>query len=109
MNVSKLLGLLIIISVGFVAYHMPLLKAQSNLYLTGRVVMGSTDRPASSVWVELVNKGVSVARSLTGDDGRYYISGLTAGTYEIVVLRSNQEIHRGQIRLSTNHTHNIFL
>jgi len=109
MNISKSLGLFLIISIGFIAYNMPLPKAQSTLYLTGTVVMRSTNRPASSLWVEVVNRGVSVARSLTGDDGRYYISGLTAGSYEIVVLRSDQEMYRSQIRLTTNQTHNISL
>jgi len=98
-----------IVSLGVIAYFSPPSEAETNLYLTGTVFFKSSNSPASSLWVEVVNGGERVARSLTGDDGRYYISGLAAGSYEIIVLKSNQELFRRQLQLTGNRTFDITL
>jgi hypothetical protein len=92
-----------------IVYFIPVSKAQPNLYLTGKVVSKSSKNPVSSVWVEVVKSGKRVGRSLTGDDGRYYISGLGKGSYEIVVAKNKQELYRCQLRLKGNRTLDITL
>ena len=58
----------------------------ASSYLTGTVTSGQS-RPVRSVWVMVFDGNRLKGRSLTGDDGRYYIGGLEAGTYTVVVRR----------------------
>lgn len=109
MKKSVLGAILAICFIALLAYFIPLSTAQLNLYLTGKVLYKSSNKPVSSVWVLLVKSGENLSRSLTGDDGRYYISGLKKGSYEIVVLKNKQELFRSKIRLSDNRTFDITL
>ncbi len=95
--------------IAIVIYVIPISQAQQSLYLTGRVVSGSSHNPVPSVWVEVVKSGNRIRRSLTGDDGRYFISGLDRGSYEIIVVKSMQELFRGQLQLTGNQTFDITL
>ena len=103
---AAMLGIWFIASIVF---FIPLSKAKPNLYLTGRVVSSSSNNPISSVWVEVVKAGSRVGRSLTGDDGRYYISGLDKGLYEIAVIQNNQVLYRCQIQLTGNRVLDVTL
>ena len=60
--------------------------AQASIYITGMVVQGGS-YPVRSVWVILYDGNRIQGRSLTGDDGRYYIGGLENKSYTIVVRR----------------------
>src|SRR6476659_9853465 len=44
----------------------------------------SAGKPARSVWVIISLNGREKGRSLTGDDGKYYIANLDPGTYDFV-------------------------
>lgn len=73
------------------------------------VVTASQNRPVTSVWVTLSQNGTEKGRSLTGDDGKYYISNLDDGTYDIAVLQGNRQLYRGQVSLPLNGSHNILI
>lgn len=59
--------------------------SSSAEYITGKVTAGSN--PAPSVWVILYEGTNEKGRSLTGDDGRYYIGNIEKKTYTIVVRK----------------------
>lgn len=59
--------------------------AQSHS-LTG-VVYSAAGQPAPSLVVKVLKNGHERGRSLTGDDGRYFIGSVQAGTYTVVVTR----------------------
>jgi hypothetical protein len=77
-------------------------------YIKGSVT-ASTGRPVASVWVTISLNGAERGRSLTGDDGKYYISNLAEGTYDIVVLQGNRQIYRGKVIIPGDITHNILI
>jgi len=84
--------------------------ASSGDYITGKVTFGQSN-PATSVWV-LVYDGANLkGRSLTGDDGRYYIGGLNAKTYRLVVKRqpSGSDLASNSVSLPRDSVHNINL
>ncbi|HEX6896546.1 MAG TPA: hypothetical protein VF146_14805 [Bryobacteraceae bacterium] len=58
---------------------------QTSVYITGKVVQRSN--PVRSIWVLLYDGNRLQGRSLTGDDGRYYIGGLENKSYTIIVKR----------------------
>jgi len=67
----------------------------------------SAGKPARSVWVIISLNGREKGRSLTGDDGKYYIANLDPGTYDFVVERSEQ-LYQGRATLPImNGTFNI--
>ena len=64
-------------------------------------------KPARSVWVIISLNGREKGRSLTGDDGKYYIANLDPGTYDFVVERREQ-LYQGRATLPImNGTFNI--
>lgn len=77
-------------------------------YIKG-LVTAPTGRPLASVWVTVSQNGAEKGRSLTGDDGKYYISNLNDGAYDIVVLQGNRQLYRGQVSLPGNSSHNILI
>lgn len=86
-----------------------LLGAQTASYhLTGRVTVGPSN-PASRVWVILDNGSNQLTRALTGDDGRYYISGLSSQTYTVVVRRDlkSADLFNRQVSIPTKGDYNI--
>ena len=84
-------------------------SAQSGgLYLKG-VVKSSSDRPQTYVWVSVSQGGVEKGRSLTGDDGKYYISDLAAGEYEISVMRGDRQVYYEKITLAESSRYDISL
>ena len=67
----------------------------------------SAGKPARSVWVIISLNGREKGRSLTGDDGKYYIANLDPGTYDFVVERREQ-LYQGRATLPImNGTFNI--
>jgi len=67
----------------------------------------SAGKPARSVWVIVSLNGREKGRSLTGDDGKYYIADLDPGTYDFIVERGGQ-LYKGRATLPVvNGTFNI--
>ena len=58
--------------------------AESGHHVTGTVT--ANGRPVASVTVK-IQIGGNTKRSVTGDDGRYYIGGLRAGRYKLVASK----------------------
>jgi hypothetical protein len=75
--------------------------AQSNRYIRG-VVQSPSGSLFSSVWVIASQNGAEKGRSLTGDDGKYYISNLNDGECNLEVYRGNTLIYKGQVNLSAD-------
>jgi hypothetical protein len=83
------------------------LSAQAN-HIKGTVKYPS-GRPLNSVWVTISQDNVEKGRSLTGDDGKYYISNLDGGTYEIVVLSGTRQIYKGQVDIPQEGNYDILI
>jgi hypothetical protein len=82
-------------------------RAQSDgNYITG-VVTSPSRRPLASVWVIVSQNDQEKGRSLTGDDGTYYISNLSAGTYNLMVYGKKGKLSAEQVNLPGDSTHNI--
>lgn len=63
-------------------------------YLSGKVTYSSNSRPARSVWIYLFDGRVRRSRTLTGDDGRFYIGKLERKTYTVVVKQRHKRDYR---------------
>jgi len=83
------------------------ISAQSGGNSIRGVVKSSSGRVLNSVWVVLSQGGVEKGKSLTDDEGTYYISGLSEGAYEIAVLRGDREVSREYINLPGDRSHDI--
>lgn len=77
-------------------------------YIKG-IVKYATNRPVRSVWVVANQNGAEKGRSLTTDDGSYYISGLIDGTYDLAVMRGNRVVYRRQVQLPANRTFEVVI
>lgn len=73
-------------------------------YITGTVI--SSGRPVPSVLVIINQGGSERGRSLTGDDGKYYIDNLDVGSYELVATRGNRQVIH-QVTLPNDRVHDI--
>jgi len=80
-------------------------SAQSGGSVKGTV--RASGRLLTSVWVSVSQNGVERGRSLTADDGKYYIGGLSSGVYDIVVIQGNRQLYRGQVNLSGDSSYDI--
>jgi len=82
----------------------------SNEYVTGKVTSASST-PVRSVWVVLYEGSSPKSRSLTGDDGRYYIGRLDRRTYTIIVRRqiAGSDLFKSQVSLPRNRVFDIRL
>ncbi len=78
----------------------------AGTYITGKV-MSSSNKPLSSVWVMVAQNGVEKGRSLTGDDGTYFIGNLKEGTYSILVKDQGRQLFRGQVQLPRDKKHDV--
>jgi hypothetical protein len=78
---------------------------QASDYVTGKITSAS-DRPATSVWVIIKQNGQERGRSLTGDDGSYYINNLGNGEYELMLTKGANQLSR-TIILPQNKVFNI--
>lgn len=82
----------------------------ATLYLTGKVTSGPSN-PVRSVWVMVFEGSQLKGRSLTGDDGRFYIGGLEQKSYTVVVRRqaSGTNLTSQSVTLPRDQVHNIIL
>jgi len=64
-----------------------------------RGVVTKSGKPVSSVWVVVSQSGREKGRSLTGDDGKYYIGPLDNGTYDVVVMKGTSQLFKGKFTL----------
>ncbi len=80
----------------------------SDSYITGRVLARSS-KPIAAVWVVVSENGTVRGRSLTGDDGRYYVGTLDRKGYDLAVIRGRQTLIRKQVHLPENTTYDIVL
>ena len=62
-------------------------------------VVSLSKKPLRSVWVIISQNGKEMDRSLTGDDGKYYITNLKDGVYDIIVERNKKQLCRRQVTL----------
>jgi hypothetical protein len=70
-------------------------------------VTGSSGQLVASAWVVVERGGAEQGKSLTGDDGRYYIGGLDSGSYQITVRKGDQVLYRGTVSLPANQAFDI--
>jgi len=77
----------------------------NRTYVKGLV--SSSGRPLRSVWVVISQNARERGRSLTGDDGRYYLGNLDPGLYDIVVQNRSNQLYKGRINLPQNRTYDI--
>jgi hypothetical protein len=80
-------------------------QSTNKTYVKGLV--SSSGKPLRSVWVVTSQNGREKGRSLTGDDGRYYLSNLDPGPYDIIVQNGKSQLYKGRINLPQNSTYNI--
>lgn len=92
---SKIRSLALVL-VAAAVLALPALASAASL--SGRIT-DAGGGSAASVWLVVSKDGSEVKRSLTGDDGRYYLDGLAKGPYEVVVERGGEAVHRAQTEL----------
>jgi hypothetical protein len=83
------------------------LSQNAQSYVTGKVISATSKKPISSLLVVVYENGTVKGRSLTGDDGKYYIGYLNNKIYTITVEKNRQKIFTSQIRLPDNQNYNI--
>lgn len=62
-------------------------------------VITTSGAPAASVWVVVIQGGAEKGRSLSADNGKYYIGNLEPGAYEVQVKRGDTAIYTGSVSL----------
>ncbi len=78
---------------------------RDEVYVKGAVTCSG--QPVRSAWVILAQNGEEKGRSMTGDDGRYYIGELNAGEYQVVVRQGARNVFEGRVRLPDNRVNNV--
>jgi len=71
------------------------------------VVRYSSQKPAPYVWVVVKQNGAERGRSLTADDGSYYIKDLPDGVYDLIVTKGARKLYQGQARLPKDRVFDI--
>lgn len=88
-----------------------ILAAASTALAAGESMRGtvtsSSGQLVASAWVVVVQGGTEKGKSLTGDDGRYYIGGLDSGSYQITVRKGDQVLYQGNVNLPANQAFDI--
>src|SRR5882672_4426822 len=77
----------------------------TQIYLKGQVKLSS--KPLRSAWVIVSQSGKEKGRSLTGDDGKYYISNLDQGVYDIIVQKGKKQLYEKQVNVPTKSDYDI--
>jgi hypothetical protein len=85
------------------------LSAQSGGGYIKGVVQSPTGKLHTSVWVTVSQNGVEKGRSLTGDDGKYYIRSLADGGYDVLVLQGDRQLFKGYVNLPGNSRFDILI
>jgi hypothetical protein len=73
--------------------------AQPGTRTSVKGTVTSAGKPTRSVWVIIRLDGREKGRSLTGDDGKYYIAGVDPGTYDFVVMEKGVQRYKGRATL----------
>jgi hypothetical protein len=85
--------------------------AAASQALAGGAVQGTvataSGNPVASAWVVFEQKGSEKGKSLTGDDGKYYVAGLGPGDYEVTVRKGDRVLYHGTAHLSGNQSFDI--
>lgn len=77
-------------------------------HVTGTVI--TRDRkPVPSLLVIVRQDDRILGKSITGDDGRYYIGRLKNGTYTLIIKRRDDIVYRAEIRLPEDRVHDVEL
>lgn len=79
---------------------------RGEVYMKGAVTT-APNNPVRAAWVILIQNGAEKGRSLTADDGRYYIGDLNAGEYQVVVRQGTRSVFEGSVRLPEQSINNI--
>jgi hypothetical protein len=82
-------------------------KGDRLSYITGLVLSASSGRPMPSLWVMIYEEDIVRGRSLTGDDGKFFIGSLNRKEYKLVIKRGKAALFEGKIRLPENEHYNI--
>jgi Carboxypeptidase regulatory-like domain len=108
--VKKAACALPVLTLALLILHTAALGRGPGDHITGKVSARSSS-PARSVWVMVYDGPTLKGRSLTGDDGRYYIAGLDDKTYTIVVRKqaSGSNLVSQSVVLPQNRVHDITL
>jgi hypothetical protein len=88
--------ILALVLVATTALTLPALACAASL---SGLVTTPDGSAVASVWLVVSKDGSEVKRSLTGDDGRYYLDGLAAGSYKVTVEQRGKAVHHGQASL----------
>ena len=104
---SELFGLIVLSLFVTVLVGLKTTQSAEPLYITGKVQSASSGRPIPSLWVIIYEGETVKGRSLTGDDGKYYIGALDRREYKIAVRRGNQTLFQEMIRLPQNERYDI--
>jgi hypothetical protein len=83
------------------------LQSPDTNYISGTVQYPSM-KPIPSVWVVLLQNNVEKGRSLTRDDGSYYVQRLDNGAYDLVVI-GKEVLYSGKVNLPENSRYNIII
>jgi hypothetical protein len=79
--------------------------AADGAYVKGAVTRAG--RPVRSAWVVVTQNGEEKGRSLTGDDGKYYIGDLNEGVYDVVVKQGPRDVFTGRLTLPQDRVYNV--
>lgn len=86
-----------------------LTQSVSTRYMRGVVRYSSSNKPAPFVWVVVKQGGSEKGRSLTADDGSYFIRNLPDGLYDLIVIKGTRTLYQGQAHLPQDKTLDIAL
>ena len=82
-------------------------QSVSTKYMKGIVRYSSSNKPAPFVWVIVKQDGSEKGRSLTADDGSYFIRNLPDGSYDLVVTKGARTLYQGRAHLPESRVFNI--
>jgi hypothetical protein len=100
-------GIILLFSLFIMLWEAEKAQCAQASYITGRIESASSRKPLPSLWVVVYDGRTLKGRSLTGDDGKYYIGGLEYKGYKIVVRRGSKELFEEVIRLPQHEHHDI--
>jgi len=70
--------------------------------VTGTVVSATDHQPVGRVLVVFVQGGKEMARTSTGDDGKFFLGHVAAGTYTVKLSRGEQKRTLSGVRVESS-------
>ena len=101
--------LLVLLLAGITSYTAISTAQNTNSNSISGVVTDSLKHPVASVWVVLSQDNKQVGKSLTGEDGKYYIGSLAQGNYELIVKKGERVYVQKKVLLPKDQSFNIKL